>query len=338
MEDQNNDIVPLAAPEAVAEAETEVLTVSEAEEVAVGEENGDQGEVAVSGGEEAAPEVRVMKKRGRPRKEVRDFMMEPEYSSPPPEKRGRGRPKGSGKWQTLASASFGGATAVEAKGGFKPHVLSIDSGEDVYEKLWSFSQNTPDSVLVLSASGTVSIAHLRQPSILRGGVLRHEGRYDIVDLKGSHTYTGNGGHRGKNCLLSAQLVDHNNKYFGGAVAGPLIAVGPVLLILATFKEVSNDQMSKMRHQVEPPRKRHRSKVAMAQLHTPNGRLSAAVNNGTSSTVVPPTPVLAPPQVDDDDDDDEVMNGLDAVEDSPQPDGFVAGDVLSEFDAATGLID
>ncbi|KAH6773079.1 hypothetical protein C2S52_004068 [Perilla frutescens var. hirtella] len=75
-------------------------------------ENGGGGEhdgvmdvaVANGGGEDGFREKR---KRGRPRKQLGEIRQELRLvaeDSGGPQKRGRGRPKGSGKWQTLAAS------------------------------------------------------------------------------------------------------------------------------------------------------------------------------------------------------------------------------------------
>ncbi|KAL0460098.1 UNVERIFIED_CONTAM: AT-hook motif nuclear-localized protein 14 [Sesamum latifolium] len=129
---------------AAAETETEVLEVSVDDvEVVVGAEEekleseggGDeQGGVAVSVAGAGEAVFAAKRKRGRPRKQQpgeaagQQFMAVPAYS-PTPEKRGRGRPRGSGKWQTLA-ASFGGINAADTAGtNFTPYTITIQPGE-----------------------------------------------------------------------------------------------------------------------------------------------------------------------------------------------------------------
>lgn len=116
MEGDNNSAVPLTGL-ATEAAEPQVFPASEAAvEVAVGLEEklnsvrdgGGHLGVAVSGsGVEA--ELTAKRKRGRPRKEPvaefrHEFTVVPPESSASPIKRGRGRPRGTGKWQTLAAS------------------------------------------------------------------------------------------------------------------------------------------------------------------------------------------------------------------------------------------
>lgn len=129
--------------------------------------------------------------------------------------------------------------------------------QNIVERIWSFSQMTNDSICILSASGTVSLAEIFLPAS-RGRYLKYEarllslrvlsrleninvhlyiqnelkftlildmqGHYTIVCLNGSHTCDEK--RSGRNCLLSVQLANSDGRFHGGAVAGRLIADGP----------------------------------------------------------------------------------------------------------------
>ncbi|GER34418.1 AT hook motif DNA-binding family protein [Striga asiatica] len=187
--------------------ESDLLQVPEAVAAEDSPENADGygggAVVVVSAG--FGDDERLKRKRGRPRKvPPPEFVAAAELSAAAaPQKRGRGRPRGSGKWQTLA-ASLGGSVGDTAGTDFTPCIISIQAGENIVEKIWSFSQRIPDSLCILSAAGT--------------------GQFSIIYLNGSHTYDGKRG--GKNCLLSVQLANPEGHFFGGAVAGSLIAAGP----------------------------------------------------------------------------------------------------------------
>ncbi|XP_052115631.1 AT-hook motif nuclear-localized protein 11-like isoform X2 [Arachis duranensis] len=142
-----------------------------------------------AGGWEQHHGVVVVKRgRGRPRKYFDTDgsgggMMTSLTSEPPPSgfaeavasplespavKRGRGRPRGSGKLQILAS--IGGFVVETAGGSFTPHVMIVGTGEDVVSRILSFFQKGPRAVCILSATGSVSSVVIRQP----GGLLRYE--------------------------------------------------------------------------------------------------------------------------------------------------------------------
>ncbi|CAN0926335.1 AT-hook motif nuclear-localized protein 1 [Linum grandiflorum] len=89
----------------------------------------------------------------------------------PASKRGRGRPSGSGNWQLLAS--LGELFANTAGGDFTPHVLTVNTGEDVAGKIMTLSQKGSRGICVLSANGAVSNVTIRQPSS-SGGILTYE--------------------------------------------------------------------------------------------------------------------------------------------------------------------
>ncbi|XP_042376374.1 AT-hook motif nuclear-localized protein 9-like [Zingiber officinale] len=193
----------------------------------------------------------VKRKRGRPRKYGPDgsvaLALSPISSSAPSgfaigsrsasesgaptQKRGRGRPPGTGRKQLLAS--FGEWVAGSAGMGFTPHVITIAVGEDIATKIMSFSQQGPRAVCILSANGVVSSVTLRQ-SATSGGVATYEGRFEILGLSGSYMTTDNGESRGRTGGLSISLSSPDGRVIGGGVAGVLKAATPVQVIVGSF--------------------------------------------------------------------------------------------------------
>lgn len=184
------------------------------------------------------------KKRGRPRKYDADGNLRVSYSVPPPpgfafspsssefsSKRGRGRPPGSGNWQLLAS--LGELFANTAGGDFTPHVVTVNTGEDVAAKILSFSQKGPRGICVLSANGAVSNVTIRQPGS-SGGILTYEGRFEILSLSGSFTVTDNSGIRSRTGGLSVSLAGPDGRVIGGGIAGFLTAAGPIQIVVGSF--------------------------------------------------------------------------------------------------------
>ncbi|KAJ0083361.1 hypothetical protein Patl1_30504 [Pistacia atlantica] len=167
----------------------------------------------------------MKRKRGRPRKhEHADMESQPlalvssNFSVDFAAKRRRGRPKGSGKLQVLAS--LGGCFAETAGGNFSPYVLTVNTGEDIAGKVMSLLQRSPRAALcILSAAGMVS-----------------EGCFEILSLSGSFSYGQAGGNRLAKGRLTISLAKPNGQVFGGVVNGSLIAGGPIQLIVATFKK------------------------------------------------------------------------------------------------------
>ncbi|XP_043723507.1 AT-hook motif nuclear-localized protein 1-like [Telopea speciosissima] len=180
------------------------------------------------------------KKRGRPRKYAPDgslaLVLSQGYSSPPsPDfsaKRGRGRPPGSGNRQLLAS--LGDWVANTAGGNFMPHVVTISTGEDVADKIFSFAQKGPRAICILSANGSVSNVTIRQPGYC-GGILTYEGRFEILSLSGSYSFTETGGGiRNRTGGLSVSLAGPDGRVIGGVVAGLLLAASPIQVVVGSF--------------------------------------------------------------------------------------------------------
>ncbi|CAK9138395.1 unnamed protein product [Ilex paraguariensis] len=206
------------------------------------------------------------KKRGRPRKYDADGNLTLSYmasGSPPPpppgfswkspssglsSKRGRGRPQGSGNRQLLSS--LGELFANTAGGDFTPHVVTVNTGEDVAAKIFSFAQKGPRGICILSANGAVSNLTIRQPSS-SGGVLTYEGRFDILSLTGSFTISKNGGVKSRTGGLSVSLAGPDGQVIGGGIAGLLMAASPIQIVVGSFKPNSNkNKTHKRKHYLE----------------------------------------------------------------------------------------
>lgn len=114
--------------------------------------------------------------------------------------------------------------------GFTPYVISVSAGEDVGQKIMLFMQQSKREMCILSASGTISNASIRQPAT-SGGNITYEGRFEIISLSGSYVRTELGGRTGG---LSVCLASSDGQIVGGGVGGPLKAAGPVQVIVGTF--------------------------------------------------------------------------------------------------------
>lgn len=183
----------------------------------------------------------MKKKRGRPRKYGPDgtvaILIKP-FPSPtslsplsPLQKRGRGRPPGSGKNQQLAA--LGDLMCGSAGAGFTPHAVTVAAGEDVAARIMSFSQQGPRGICILSANGAISNVTLRQPST-SGGTVTYEGRFEILSLSGSFLVTDSGGTRSRTGGLSVSLAGPDGRVVGGGVAGMLMAASPVQVVVGSF--------------------------------------------------------------------------------------------------------
>ncbi|KAK2356537.1 hypothetical protein P8452_76303 [Trifolium repens] len=193
----------------------------------------------------SSPSTLAKKKRGRPRKYSPDgniaLGLAPTHVSSPaaatsasagdsgnadaPPKKHRGRPPGSGKKQ-LDALGAGGT-------GFTPHVIVVESGEDITEKVMSFLQIGPRTVVILSAVGAISNVTLRQPT-LSGGVARFEGQFEIISLSGDMQLSENNGEQSRTSSLYVSLAGADGRVLGGAVAGMLTAASAVQVIVGSF--------------------------------------------------------------------------------------------------------
>ncbi|KAK9168440.1 hypothetical protein Syun_000580 [Stephania yunnanensis] len=137
-----------------------------------------------------------------------------------------------------------------AGGNFTPHVVTINTGEDVAAKIFSFSQKGPRAICILSANGAVSNVTIRQPGS-SGGILTYEGRFEILALSGSFTISDNGdGVRSRTGGLSVSLAGPDGRVIGGGVAGLLMAASPIQVVVGSFMPNSH-KPQKIKHHLEP---------------------------------------------------------------------------------------
>ncbi|KAJ0763934.1 putative AT-hook motif nuclear-localized protein [Helianthus annuus] len=151
-------------------------------------------------------------------------------------KKVRGRPPGSTnkkhKRESFGSAGFG----------FTPHIIVVQPGEDVLNKIMSFSQNGPRAVCIMSGIGVITNVTLRQAAT-SGGTATYEGRFDILSLSGSFVLSEAYGQRTRTGGLSITLSGADGRVFGGVVAGLLVAASPVQVIVGSFlPETSKESM------------------------------------------------------------------------------------------------
>uniref|UniRef100_A0A7N0V3W5 AT-hook motif nuclear-localized protein n=1 Tax=Kalanchoe fedtschenkoi TaxID=63787 RepID=A0A7N0V3W5_KALFE len=207
-------------------------------------------------------DVQVKKKRGRPRKYGPDGVAaaispKPISSSAPAHppvidfsapKRGKIRPPGSGiKFNKMSSENSGEFDPCAVGANFMPHMINVNTGEDVTMKVISFSQQGPRAICILSANGVISSVTLRQPDS-SGGTLTYEGRFEILSLSGSFMPSDNGATRSRSGGMSVSLASPDGRVIGGGVAGLLVAASPVQIVVGSFL-TGNQQ-----HSEQKPRK------------------------------------------------------------------------------------
>ncbi|XP_021748194.1 AT-hook motif nuclear-localized protein 9-like [Chenopodium quinoa] len=230
----------------------------------------------------------MRRKRGRPRKYGIDGKMSSDLSSvsaapriinTSTEKRGRGRPPGSGRKQPLAP--FGKFVSGSAGVGFTPHVIQVAAGEDIASKLLAFAQQGPRAVCILSANGAVSTVTLRQPST-SGGTVTYEGRFDILCMSGSFLLLGNDGSRDRSGGVSISLASPDGRVIGGAIGGMLIAACPVQVIVGSFLWTTPKTNPKIKEGNEGGEDSEHYSVENTMMAPPSGRQSQNLSSPTSA--------------------------------------------------------
>ncbi|XP_059308158.1 AT-hook motif nuclear-localized protein 1-like isoform X1 [Lycium ferocissimum] len=208
----------------------------------------------------------VKKKRGRPRKYGPDGALSPKpiSSAGPPslvgpvidfsaEKRGKIRPVGlvsKPHMPKLDVETSGEWVSCSVGANFTPHIITVNTGEDVTMKIISFSQQGPRAICILSANGVISSVTLRQPDS-SGGTLTYEGRFEILSLTGSFMPSETGGMRNRSGGMSVSLASPDGRVVGGGVAGLLVAAGPVQIVVGSFLAGNQHEQKTKKNKLEP---------------------------------------------------------------------------------------
>ncbi|CAM0903098.1 unnamed protein product [Alopecurus aequalis] len=138
----------------------------------------------------------------------------------------RGRPPGSGKKKQLDALGSSGTS-------FTPHIITVKPNEDVASKIMSFSQQGPRTTCIISATGALCTATLRQPAT-SGGIVTYEGHFEILSLSGSYLLAEDGDTRSRTGGLSVALIGSDGRIVGGCVAGMLMAATLVQVVVGSF--------------------------------------------------------------------------------------------------------
>ncbi|XP_010435119.1 PREDICTED: AT-hook motif nuclear-localized protein 20 [Camelina sativa] len=120
----------------------------------------------------------------------------------------------------------------------RSHVLEISDGSDVADTIAHFSRRRQRGVCVLSGTGSVANVTLRQAAT-PGGVVSLQGRFEILSLTGAFlpgpSPPGSTG-------LTVYLAGVQGQVVGGSVVGPLLAIGSVMVIAATFSNATYERL------------------------------------------------------------------------------------------------
>ncbi|XP_004490648.1 AT-hook motif nuclear-localized protein 29-like [Cicer arietinum] len=138
-------------------------------------------------------------------------------------RRPRGRPLGSkNKPKAPLIVKYESPTTLHS------HVLEIATGSDVAKSLFDYAQRQSQGISILSGNGVVAQVILRQST---GRILPLMGRFQIISISGTilplSMSQGAGG-------LSVYLSRTTGQVLGGTVVAPLVALSPVVLIVACF--------------------------------------------------------------------------------------------------------
>ncbi|KAK8950028.1 putative DNA-binding protein ESCAROLA [Platanthera guangdongensis] len=152
-------------------------------------------------------------------------------------RRPRGRPAGSKNKPTQPII-----VTRDSPNALRSHVLEIAAGSDVAESLADYARRRGRGICVLSGGGAVVNVTIRQPAPVptSGSVVATlRGRFEILSLTGTvlppPAPPGAGG-------LTVFLAGGQGQVVGGSVVGPLMAVGPVVLMAASFSNAVYERL------------------------------------------------------------------------------------------------
>ncbi|KAL5224210.1 hypothetical protein ABZP36_010849 [Zizania latifolia] len=121
----------------------------------------------------------------------------------------------------------------------RAHVLEVASGCDVVDSVASYACRRRVGVCVVSGTGGVTNVSIRQPGVGSGAVVSLAGRFDILSLSGSFLPAPA---PPPDSGLTVYVSGEQGQVVGGTVAGPLIAVGPVVIMAVSFGAAAYERL------------------------------------------------------------------------------------------------
>lgn len=125
----------------------------------------------------------------------------------------------------------------EPEPGMSPYILEVPGGNDVVETISNFCRRKNIGICVLTGSGTVANVTLRQPSATPGSTITFHGRFDILSISATFLPQ-NAAYSPLPNIFVISLAGPQGQIVGGSVVGPLLAVGTVFVVAATFNNSS----------------------------------------------------------------------------------------------------
>ncbi|KAL3645236.1 hypothetical protein CASFOL_010416 [Castilleja foliolosa] len=157
----------------------------------------------------------------------------------------------------------GRTVASPVSGNFTPHMITVNTGEDIMMKIISFSQQGARAICILAANGTISNVTLRQPNS-SGGTLTYEGLFEILSLMGSFMPSDNGLTKSRSGGMSVSLAGPDGRVLGGGIAGMLVAAGPVQIVIGSFLP-GQQQQQQHEQQQRPKKQKYEQTISFAPI-------------------------------------------------------------------------
>ncbi|KAK6934994.1 PPC domain [Dillenia turbinata] len=139
----------------------------------------------------------------------------------------------------------------ESANTLRAHILEVGSGCDIFDCVATYARRRQRGICILSGSGVVTNVSLRQPAAA-GAVVTLHGRFEILSLSGS--FLPPPAPPGATSL-TIYLAGGQGQVVGGSVVGELTAVGPVIVIAASFTNVAYERLPLEEDeslQIQPP--------------------------------------------------------------------------------------
>ncbi|GAU26437.1 hypothetical protein TSUD_294020 [Trifolium subterraneum] len=107
--------------------------------------------------------------------------------------------------------------------------FTVNSGEDIAKKI-CFLALQFRAICIISGHGTISSFTLRSP----GGTSKYEGIFELLSLTG-YFLPSNAAIYRRSGVVAVSLAFRDGRTIGGQLAGPLVAAGPVQVVVYSFR-------------------------------------------------------------------------------------------------------